>query len=239
MDNFKILSGGQAGISRGALDAALALNVLCGGWCAQAARDGLGDFPEHYPLEEKVDPDEWEGVRRNVLDSDASAIIYYRVVEGSAEETLDDCVQQGKPYRLIDADELQPGQAAKILSDFIKDCGAFSLNVVGPQSLDDVRGHKYGQDVVRLLVETLRRKNGGKRNNGKRSRHGETSKSSGLTRTSQTKPNPSRRRNRKKSRSKAINRVKAENVNNPLNSSNDRISSNSPEKDSNDSAIEV
>ena len=122
------------------------------------------------------------------------------LVEGCAEETLDDCVQQGKPYRLIDGDELQPGQAAKLLSDFIKECGARSLNVIGPESKDNHREYKYGQDVTRLLIESLRRKGGGKRNGSKRNRQSDLAKPNGSSRGSSGKPGSSRRRNRKKSR---------------------------------------
>jgi hypothetical protein len=46
----KIVSGGQTGIDRGALDAALAANFPCGGWCPgdRMAEDGV--IPDRYPL---------------------------------------------------------------------------------------------------------------------------------------------------------------------------------------------
>src|SRR6476469_5517899 len=41
---LKVISGGQTGVDRGALDAALALQVECGGWCPEGrlAEDGVG-----------------------------------------------------------------------------------------------------------------------------------------------------------------------------------------------------
>ena len=200
MNNFKIVSGGQPGITRGALDAALGMNISYGGWCSQRNLDA-NELVEKYPHIEVESSEDRESIRKNVLESDASAIIYYRVLEGCAEETLDDCVQQGKPYRLIDADETQPGQAAKMLGEFIRDCGASSLNVVGPESLDSPKAYKYGQDTTRLLIESLRRKGGGKRGNAKRSRQSDVSKTNGTSRLSQGKSG-SRRRNRKKPRSR-------------------------------------
>ncbi len=201
MNNFKIMSGGQPGITRGALDIALSLNVSCGGWCSSRNLDSLKNgSDESFPLVGIEDNDDRESTRKNVFDSDASAILFFRVLEGCAEETLDDCVQQGKPYRLIDGDELQPGQAAKLLSDFIKDCGATSLNIIGPESVDNQRAYKYGQDVTRLLIESLRRKGGSKRSGSKRKRQTDASKANGAPRGSTGKVASSRRRNRKKSR---------------------------------------
>ena len=202
MNNFKIMSGGQPGITRGALDVALSLNVSCGGWCSSRHIDLLKNgSDESFPLIEIEDNDDRESTRKNVFDSDASAILFFRVLEGCAEETLDDCVQQGKPYRLIDGDELQPGQAAKLLSDFIKECGATSLNIIGPESVDNQREYKYGQDVTRLLIESLRRKGSSKRSGSKRKRQTDSSKANGAVRGSTGKVgSSSRRRNRKKSR---------------------------------------
>ncbi len=197
MNNFKLVSGGQAGITRGALDGALSLSVSCSGCFSTSSRES-----DDLPLDKLDGYDYREGVKKNVLDSDASAIIYFRLLEGCAEETLDDCVQHGKPYRLIDGDELQPGQAAKVLAEFLQDCGALSLNVVGPESLENAREYKYGQDTVRLLIEAIRRKSGGKRSGSKRSRQGDHSKTNGGNRSSQGKAPSSRRRNRKRGRAK-------------------------------------
>ena len=46
----RIVSGGQTGVDRGALDAALAAGFPCGGWCPadRAAEDGA--IPVRYPL---------------------------------------------------------------------------------------------------------------------------------------------------------------------------------------------
>ena len=48
----KIISGGQTGVDRAALDVALELGIPCGGWCSRGrlAEDGVID--EKYPLKE-------------------------------------------------------------------------------------------------------------------------------------------------------------------------------------------
>ena len=118
MSSFKLLSRGQTGVGRGVLDAALELEIPCSGWCPQGRGAEDGVISEDYPLMEIDDDDPRQGTRKNVLESDGSVIICFGHTEGAAEDTLDDCVQYGKVYQLLDADKYQAGQAAKILVDF-------------------------------------------------------------------------------------------------------------------------
>jgi len=50
MTLVKLVSGGQTGVDRAALDAALAVGFPCGGWAPgdRMAEDGV--IPERYPL---------------------------------------------------------------------------------------------------------------------------------------------------------------------------------------------
>ena len=57
MDKIHIVSGGQTGVDRAALDVALKNNISCGGYCPKGriAEDGV--IPEHYPLTETESPE--------------------------------------------------------------------------------------------------------------------------------------------------------------------------------------
>ena len=156
--NLKVVSGGQTGIDRGALDAALELNLECGGWCPEGRLAEDGAIPEQYPLRELEGGSYRERTRKNVLDSDATAIIYFREIEGGTESTLDDCVQLDRPYKLIDGSDILPGQAAKLIADFVREIGAYTLNVAGPRASKVEKAHRYAFDTVRMLVDALKRK---------------------------------------------------------------------------------
>ena len=53
----KIVSGGQTGVDRAALDIALELELPCGGWCPKGRRAEDGRIPDRYPMEESSSPD--------------------------------------------------------------------------------------------------------------------------------------------------------------------------------------
>ena len=48
----KIISGGQTGVDRAALDVALELGIPCGGWCPKGRRAEDGRISDHYPLQQ-------------------------------------------------------------------------------------------------------------------------------------------------------------------------------------------
>lgn len=53
----KIISGGQTGVDRAALDQALALDIPCGGWCPEGRRAEDGTLPAAYPLRQTASRD--------------------------------------------------------------------------------------------------------------------------------------------------------------------------------------
>ena len=149
---LKILTNAQTGVSRGVLDAALELGTDCGGSCVEGRMAEDGFIPDNYPVTKLPAADTGDTIRQNVKDSDGTAIIYFMDIEDEPEEALDYCVQLGKPYRLIDGGELQPGQAGKVIADFTKEKGLMSLHVIGPNASSSERGQRFGYESMRALL---------------------------------------------------------------------------------------
>jgi len=72
----EIISGGQTGVDRAALDVALKNGIDCGGWCPTGRLDEVGRIPDRYPLKELEHGGFTERTLQNVKDSEGTVIIY-------------------------------------------------------------------------------------------------------------------------------------------------------------------
>src|SRR5438132_363262 len=116
---IRIVTGGQTGADRAALDAAMAAGVECGGWCAagRLAEDGV--IPDRYPLTPLPDGGGYdERTRRNVLDSDATVILSFGPPTGGSETTRVAAVAAGRPLLIIDAAVTTTDRAAEQVAEF-------------------------------------------------------------------------------------------------------------------------
>ncbi|HYQ71550.1 MAG TPA: putative molybdenum carrier protein [Gammaproteobacteria bacterium] len=150
---FSIVSGGQTGVDRGALDAALQAGISCGGWCPAdfLAEDGVIDA--RYGLVPLPQGGYAERTRRNVMDSDATLILYFGGLEGGTALTAACCEDLGKPLLQIDALEIKPGLAARQAHDFIALHCVVRLNVAGPRASENPAAYGYALDTVSRLLE--------------------------------------------------------------------------------------
>ena len=140
---MKIISGGETGVDRAALDVALTHGVGAGGWCPDHRADEFGRIPEHYPLQEVERGGFNERTRRNVRDSDATVIIYIDRLQGGTDHTLWRCIKQRKPHLLIDAANFSPQEAANAIIDFTRPHTIDILNVAGPRQSEWLEGYDY------------------------------------------------------------------------------------------------
>jgi hypothetical protein len=154
MLKIKIVSGGQTGVDRAALDAALQNRTECGGWCPEGRLAEDGAIPERYPVAELPSADYSKRTLRNVIDSDGTVIIYFDTVTGGTEKTLLFCLNQKKPRLLIDAAELTPERTAERIRKFVADHSISTLNVAGPRAGESPPAYAYAlQAMDRFLKE--------------------------------------------------------------------------------------
>src|SRR5207248_9744180 len=99
---LKVISGGQTGVDRGTLDAALAFEVECGGWCPAGRLAEDGTIPKRYPVMELANAGSAERTARNVANSDGTLVISKGEPIGGARGTIDRRVEMQKAEPNID-----------------------------------------------------------------------------------------------------------------------------------------
>ncbi|MBM4201152.1 MAG: hypothetical protein FJ189_07685 [Gammaproteobacteria bacterium] len=148
----KIISGGQTGVDRAALDAALACSFACGGWCPEDSRAEDGHLPERYPLTPLAGGGYPERTRENVLEADGTAIIYFGELEGGTELTAYLCMKNNRPYKLVDGDEVTVERAVQLLCRFVRERRIGVLNVAGPRASSRPQGYAYARSAIAGLL---------------------------------------------------------------------------------------
>jgi len=84
------------------LDAALELGFPCGGSCPAGRLAEDGKIPERYPVVEMANGGYAERTAQNVAASDGTLIIAHGPLMGGTRETLQFCIEQGKPHLVVD-----------------------------------------------------------------------------------------------------------------------------------------
>lgn len=129
----RIVSGGQTGADRAALDWARLRGVPHGGWCPKGRLASDGPLPAHYQLQETESAGYRQRTRLNVRDSDATLILNTGALDGGTLQTLRFARTLGKPYLVIQLDELTLDEAAKQVSGWLGEGRFRVLNVAGPR----------------------------------------------------------------------------------------------------------
>lgn len=150
----RIISGGQTGADRAALDAALALAFPIGGSCPVGRMAEDGPLAERYTLTE-IGGGYRQRTRQNVVDADATAIFYQAYPRGGTEATLLFCIRQQKPYKLIDMSLLQPARSAALLAEFVGEHRVTVLNVAGPRASACPQAYEHVRRAIELTLERL------------------------------------------------------------------------------------
>jgi putative molybdenum carrier protein len=150
----RIVSGGQTGVDRAALDAALLSGFECGGWVPgdRMAEDGI--IPDWYPLTILPNGNYQQRTRLNVVDSDGTAILYDGSLSGGTRLTRELCELLSRPCILISASEMpDPIAAAQAVVKFIEDNNIVALNVAGPRASGWSAGYSFTLAVIGRIIE--------------------------------------------------------------------------------------
>ena len=140
---MKIISGGQTGVDRAALDVALKHGIERGGWCPTGRLDEFGRIPAQYPVQELAVGGFTERTLQNVKDSDGTVIIYPGKLGGGTEQTVRFSIEQRRPHQLIDASKISAEDAAKLIAGFVRNHKIDILNVAGPRQSEWAEAYDY------------------------------------------------------------------------------------------------
>lgn len=127
----RVISGGQTGVDRAALDVAQELGIPCGGWCPRGRRAEDGVIPPVYPLRETSSQDYRLRTRWNVRDSDATLVLTRGEPRGGTLLTVRLAVALERPVNVVDLN-LEP--AADAVRDWLAERSVRVLNVAGPRA---------------------------------------------------------------------------------------------------------
>jgi hypothetical protein len=136
----KIISGGQTGADRAALDAAIRLGIPHGGWIPKGRIAEDGSLPATYQLREMPTDSYAERTEKNVMDSDGTLIISHGAPTGGTAYTRKMVLKHGKQMLHIDPTLYgNPMDAASLIKDWIAIHNIETLNVAGPRASKDSR----------------------------------------------------------------------------------------------------
>jgi Circularly permutated YpsA SLOG family len=148
----KIISGGQTGVDRAALDVAREHGIESGGWCPAGRLDEFGRIPDQYQVKELEGAGFTERTLQNVRDSDGTLIIYSGKLSGGTEKTVQFCVEHQRPYELIDASSVSTKKAAQLIADFVRQNKIDILNVAGPRQSEWPDGYGYAYRALEVFL---------------------------------------------------------------------------------------
>jgi hypothetical protein len=131
--HLKIVSGGQTGVDRAALDVALELGIPCGGWCPQGRRAEDGVIAKKYPLRETPTAEYAERTEWNVRESDGTLVLTRGepAIGSGTAFTIELARVYRRPHLIVDLVSPVPAQTVR---GWIGENRIRVLNVAGPRA---------------------------------------------------------------------------------------------------------
>ena len=150
---LEIWTGGQTGVDRAALDAAIELALPTGGWIPLGRRAEDGQVPARYgSLRETDSQDYGVRTRRNVQDTDATLVLRMGNASGGTLETLDAAYRLHRPVLDLDLmtlDSFAAGSAIRAwLKELLRTRDTVRLNVAGPRASQAPTGYARAKEAL-------------------------------------------------------------------------------------------
>jgi len=147
-----IVTGGQTGVDRAALDVAREFDIECAGWCPKGRIAEDGPIDQRYPLTETDSADVAQRTEWNARDSDATLVLTCGKPTDGTPLTVTMARKYGKPCLILD---LEQPIIKEIFVDWLHKHNVSRLNIAGPRE-SHRPGFVYSAacQALRLLLST-------------------------------------------------------------------------------------
>ncbi len=148
----KIVSGGQTGSDRAALDAAIAFGIAHGGWCPRGRRAEDGPIPERYHLTETPRREYRQRTAWNVRDSDGTLLLVRKKITGGTRYTLQCIEESGRPFLIVNPDDRA---ATAEVQHWLVIHSIRVLNIAGPRGSSDPAMYHSSRIFLDILFSAV------------------------------------------------------------------------------------
>ena len=147
-----IISGGQTGVDRAALDIAIELNISHGGYCPLGRKAEDGIIPMKYKLIELESALYADRTMKNVVSSDGTLILHSGIITNGTTLTKEFCIKENKPLIIINIFDVSKTSRLNF-SDWLKENSINILNVAGQRESEKGNYEIAKQVLYQLLME--------------------------------------------------------------------------------------
>ena len=152
----KIVSGGQTGVDQAALAAAIAMGIEHGGWCPAGRRSERGRIPAVYQLTETFERNYAVRTEKNVVDSDATMILFRNELSGGTLLTERLTLRHDRPVLCIDLDNDSFEDSIDRIKAWLQRYAVQILNVAGPRESSSRGIQSQAEAFLRRLLGELK-----------------------------------------------------------------------------------
>jgi hypothetical protein len=147
----KIVSGGQSGVDRAALDVAIQIGIPHGGWVPKGRKAEDGVIPEKYKVTEMETKSYALRTEQNVIDSDGTLIISQEALTEGSELTRQFAIKYERPWLHINLRVNSAFEGAKSVNYWILQNNIRVLNVAGPRSSHDANIYDAAAKLLKAV----------------------------------------------------------------------------------------
>ena len=148
--NIKIISGGQSGVDRAALDFALENEFPCGGWCPKGRKAEDGRISDKYPLQETGTYLYVVRTKLNVDSSDATLILFAGELGNGSAFTAEYALTKKKPLLIAN---MTNKNAHKNVADWLRSNEIDILNIAGPRESTSPGIYQLSLDFLEKVLK--------------------------------------------------------------------------------------